>query len=56
MYTFVYMKKPDNNKPVPVRLGELKPIIQKQAFENDRSMHYWILKLLKEGLGVKRTS
>ena len=41
------MKKPDNNKPFPVRLGELKPILQKQAAEKERSLHYWIVKILK---------
>lgn len=42
--------KMDNNKPFPVRLGELKPILQQQASENERSLHYWILKMIKEGM------
>ena len=48
--TFVYMSKPDNNKPFPVRLGEIKPILQKQASDNDRSLHYWIKKILTDFL------
>lgn len=27
------------NKPYPIRLGDLKPKIQKEAFETDKSMH-----------------
>lgn len=41
------MKKPDNNKPFPIRLGELKPQLQRQASENERSLHFWIKKILK---------
>jgi predicted HicB family RNase H-like nuclease len=41
------MLKPDNNKPFPLRLGELKPILQAQAAEQDRSLHNWIKKILK---------
>jgi hypothetical protein len=41
------MLKPDNNKPFPVRLGDLKPFLQQQALEQDRSLHYWIIKILK---------
>lgn len=47
MHTFAYMSKTDNNnKPFPIRLGDLKPILQKEATENDRSLHYWIKKIL----------
>lgn len=42
------MLKPDNNKPFPIRLGELKPILQQEATAEDRSLHYWIKKILKE--------
>jgi predicted HicB family RNase H-like nuclease len=42
------MLKPDNNKPFPVRLGELKPILQQEATAEDRSLHNWIKKILKE--------
>lgn len=42
------MLKPDNNKPFPLRLGELKPILQQQAAAEDRSLHNWIKKILKE--------
>lgn len=41
------MLKPDNNKPFPVRLGQLKPILQQQALAEDRSLHNWIIKILK---------
>ena len=41
------MSKPEN-KPFPVRLGELKGFLQKEAVAADRSLHYWILKILKE--------
>jgi hypothetical protein len=41
------MLKPDNKKPFPIRLGDLKPILQQQAQGEDRSLHYWILKILK---------
>jgi len=41
------MLKPDNNKPFPVRLGPLKPILQQQALAEDRSLHNWIIKILK---------
>lgn len=44
------MTKPDNNKPFPVRLGDMKPELQKQANEQDRSLHYWIRKILKSHL------
>lgn len=48
MRTFADMKKTDNpnEKPFPVRLGDIKPILQKEASENDRSLHYWIKKIL----------
>lgn len=41
------MIKP-HNKPFPVRLGELKPFLQQEAQANDRSLHYWIKKILRE--------
>lgn len=48
------MGKPDNNKPFPIRLGDLKPVLQKEAVSNDRSLHYWIKKILKEYLSKKK--
>jgi len=42
------MKNQDNDKPFPIRLGELKPILQQEALNNDRSLHYWIKKILKD--------
>lgn len=47
-YTFVYMKNRNNDKPFPIRLGELKPILQQEAVSHDRSLHYWIKKILRE--------
>ena len=44
----------DDNKPFPVRLGELKPPLQQEAVDNDRSLHYWIKKILKEYLDLKK--
>ena len=40
--------KTDNNKPFPIRLGDIKPILQKEAAAHDRSLHYWIKKILGE--------
>lgn len=42
------MAIPDNNKPFPVKLGELKPFLQAEAQKEDRSLHYWIRKILTE--------
>lgn len=44
------MLKPDNNKPFPIRLGDMKPELQRQAAAHDRSLHYWIKKILKTHL------
>jgi len=38
----------DDKKPFPVRLGELKPFLQKEAMQADRSLHYWIKKILSD--------
>lgn len=40
------MLKPDDNKPFPVRLGGRKAALQQQAAQDDRSLHYWILKII----------
>jgi len=40
------MKNADN-KPFPVRLGELKKPLQMEAVQADRSLHYLIKKILK---------
>lgn len=53
-YQILYMLKPDNNKPYPIRLGGIKSILQQQAFKEDRSLHYWILKILKDH--IKKTT
>ncbi len=50
------MKNTKPNKPFPVKLGDKKPILQQQAAEKDRSLHWWINKILeihiKEGKRV----
>ena len=38
----------DDKKPFPVRLGELKPFLQQEATQHDRSLHYWIKKILSD--------
>lgn len=48
------MKYEGNNKPFPIRLGEIKPILQKEAANNDRSLHYWIRKILKDYIKIKK--
>ena len=54
-YTIIYfMLKPDNKKPFPIRLGELKPFLQKEALEQDRSLHNWIIKILKSHIEEKK--
>lgn len=40
--------KANNNNPFPIRLGELKPILQQEASLNDRSLHYLVIKILKD--------
>lgn len=44
------MTKANHNKPFPIRLGELKPILQAEVSEdeNKRSLHYFIKKILKK--------
>lgn len=54
VYTFIYMKNDD--KPFPIRLGEIKPILQQEAVDNDRSLHYWIKKILSDYIKVKKPS
>jgi len=40
------MKKPDNNKPFPLRLGDLKPFLQQQAVSENRSLSNLIKSVL----------
>lgn len=47
------MGKIEDNKPFPIRLGELKSPLQKEAAENDRPLSYWIKKILREYLYSK---
>ena len=37
-----------NDKPFPIRLGELKPILQMEATQMDRSLHWLIKRILKD--------
>ncbi len=53
LYTFIYMK---NDKPFPIRLGEKKQILQQEAVQNDRSLHYWINKILSDYVKIKKPS
>ncbi len=46
MYIFVYMQK-DDDKPFPIRLGDLKAPLQEEATQNDRSLHYLIKKIIR---------
>jgi hypothetical protein len=41
------MQKNKNN-PYPVKLGDLKQFLQTEAVAADRSLHYWILKILSD--------
>lgn len=46
-YTVQKMTKPDNNKPYPVKLGELKPFLQMEVVDGKhKSLHYLIKKIL----------
>jgi hypothetical protein len=46
----------NNDKPFPIRLGEIKPILQQEAVDNDRSLHYWIKKILNDYVKIKKPS
>ena len=46
-------KKKDNN-PFPVRLGEIKKPLQREATEKDRSLHWLILSILKNYVKNKK--
>lgn len=36
------------NNPYPIRLGELKPKLQMEAFETDKSMHDVLINIVKD--------
>lgn len=44
--------KKEKIRPYPLNLGDLKPHLQSQAFADDRSLHYWIMKILRDHLRV----
>ena len=48
------MAKPNNSKPFPIRLGDKKPQLQKEATDNERSLHFWINKILQNHLDKKK--
>lgn len=48
-YIFVCMAK-EHDKPYPLRLKDIKAPLQMQAMEQDRSLHYWIITILKNHL------
>lgn len=39
-----------NDKPFPIRLGELKPILQQIAVEKEWSLHFLVKKIVREYL------
>lgn len=41
------MKNTNTNNPFPIKLGDKKPILQQQAAEIDRSLHWLINKILE---------
>jgi hypothetical protein len=43
-----------NNKPTSIKLGELKPILQREATAKDRSLHYIIKQVLKTHIESKK--
>lgn len=44
------------NKPYPVRLGELKAKLQQEAFEEDKSIHYRLKKIVSDYFEKKELS
>ena len=45
-----------NNRPVPIRLGDLKPVLQQQAFELGISLHRHILNILRLAIESEYTT
>jgi len=41
-------KKVANNAATAIRLGNLKPVLQQEAFQNDRSLNYLVIKILRD--------
>jgi len=39
------MAKGSNNNPVPLRLGEHRPVLHRRAMQMDRPLH-WLLKMI----------
>ncbi len=44
----------DDKKPFSVRLGELRPVLEKEAQTAERSLHWWIKKILKDYITKKQ--
>lgn len=46
---FYKMTKPNHSNPFPVKLGnDLKPFLQQEAVTADKSLHFWIKKILND--------
>lgn len=43
----------ENDKPTSFNLGELKSPLQKWAMDEDRSMHYIVLRIIREAVVKK---
>ncbi len=43
-----------NYNPFPLRLGETKPILQMKALEVNKSLHGYILSILRESAGFRQ--
>lgn len=48
------MPQKPNDKPTPVRLGDLKPELQKEAHELERSMNWLIKKILRSHIEKRK--
>jgi len=46
--------KKRNDNPTPVRLGELKSTLQEEAMQLDRSLHWLIIKIIKDYVERKK--
>jgi len=40
--------------PTPIRLNELKPLLQREAMEQDRSLNWLVCKIVKDYLSNKQ--
>lgn len=42
-----------NYNPYPLRLGTIKPVLQKEATGNNKSLHGWLLSILRDHVNGK---